>query len=133
MEPRGIHRSLNESMEEGLNDFITAEFYIKDGFTAIDAVNGQTRAGGIGLADALGSALDETPLEGAIKNFLLMFHKHIDAGMLQQVDDAGTKVNHTLIEVSELLVVETLQDAIFAHFIEESEQQTLRFLIGEQL
>ena len=120
-------------MEKSLNDFVTTEFHIKDGFTAIDAVYRQARAGGIGLADALGSAFDETALEGAIKDFLLMFHKHIDAGMFQQVDDAGTKVNHTLIEVGDMFVVETLQDAIFTHFIEESEQQTLRFLIGEQL
>ena len=133
MEPHGIHRCLNESMEKGLDDFITAELHIKDGFTAIDAVYRQARAGGIGLADALGSAFDETALEGAIKDFLLMFHKHIDAGMLQQVDDAGTKVYNTLIEVGDMFVVETLQDTIFAHFIEESEQQTLRFLIGEQL
>ena len=89
MEPHGIHRCLNESMEKGLDDFITAELHIKDGFTAIDAVYRQARAGGIGLADALGSAFDETALEGAIKDFLLMFHKHIDAGMLQQVDDIG--------------------------------------------
>ena len=62
-------------------------------------------------------------LEGACQYLVLMVYEGLDTFVLQLADDTAAHIDNLFVGVCQLLVLDTLQDALLHLVLEESQHQ----------
>lgn len=132
IEPVGVDGSLDEGLHQCGHDFITAQFHIKHHFRGIDSLLGNFLATLVGFQSGRVDAVNQALPELAGENFLLVVDEGVNTFFFQESNHAGAEIIHLFVDVVYLLFFDSCKDAIFAGFIEKTEQKFTCLFIGDK-
>ena len=128
-----MHCSLGHYLHQRFHNLETAQFHVEHRFALVYPVERHLCAPFVCFSLRFRDVVDETSLESAVENLLLVVDECPRTHVLQFAYHAGTHVNHLLVVVGDSFVLDALFDTVFHAFIEESEQEVLCLLERKNL